>query len=71
MRETEETQDKLSKKAPELVKRQRELEAIIDDFRERYQQIEKEKGLMILKEKELNYELSEAERVQQMCEKAV
>ena len=30
LRETEETQEKLSKKAPELVKRQQELEEIVD-----------------------------------------
>ena len=57
MKKTEETQEELSKRAPELVARQRELEALVDDFRKQHDEIKENKELMIIKEIEKDFEL--------------
>ena len=69
LRDTEETQEELSKKAPLLVKRQTELENIIDDYRLRHDQIQEKKALLMKKEVEVNFELDEAMSMQQSCDK--
>ena len=68
---TEEKQNELSKKSPELVKKQRDLEALIDELDIQKNEIQKQITLALNIEDETVYCLNEAKAIQKQCEKVM